>query len=115
MLEQGELDILEHADALQQCRTLEQYADARPELAQRPLLRLRGIVRLSIDRDRSGGRALEAHEMAHEHRLARLHGAEYEQRFPTRDVEVDVENERRMRRTREVVNLERALRGRGRG
>jgi hypothetical protein len=113
VLEQRKLDIFDDADPLQQRRALEDDPDAQSEAAQRSVVGLGWIEVRSIDGDRSARGALEPDEVAHEHRLSRLNRTEHEQRLVTRDVELDVEYEWCVRRAREVVNLERPLRGRG--
>src|SRR5207253_680858 len=109
------LDILEHADAPQQCRALEQHADARTEPTKRFVFRLCRIEAFAVDGDRSRCRALESHEMPHEHRLSRLNRAEHQQRFAPCDEDLYLKDDRRTCRTREVVYLEGPLRGRGPG
>ena len=115
MLEQRQLDILEHADPPQERGTLEDDADAGAKRAQFAIVRHGGIESMSIDGDESGLRPLQPNEVPHEHRLPGLNGTEHEQRFAARDEQIDVEDEGRARRTREVPNLQRPLRGRGRG
>ena len=115
MLQQWQLDILEHADPAEERRALEDHADARAELSQRLVVGLRGVEGMAVDRDRPGLGTLESDEMTHEHRLAGSNRAENEHRLTASDAQVDVENNWRTRRTREVLDRERPLRGRERG
>jgi len=115
VLQKWQLDILEDADPPEERGALEKDPDPRAQLPEGLLVRLGGVERLTVDGDCPGLGTLEPDEMPHEHGLTGLDRTENEQRLSASDEEVDVENEWRARRTGEVMNLERALRGRERG